>query len=1100
MFIVKRNGKREKFDPEKIKRALEKANLSVSEEHRISQTIINNIANKVEQLANEKETMFTIEDIQNAIEDYLITANKFELTRACIKYRYIKAMAKNKYAELMDAVAKKVACKDVVNQNANLDEKSFGGRLGETTSLIMKQYALDYCVSPTTRDNHINNMIYIHDQDHYAVGDHNCLTVPFDQLLSEGFNTRQTDVRASGSINTALQLVAVIFQLQSLVQFGGVSAATLDSTLVPYIRKSFSKYFVDEMKDRKPKWKKEVPKELSFNDPEFNRRKYRKIYNAAMRLLVKETHQAVEAMYHNLNTLQSRSGNQLPFSSINFGLCTEPEGRLLSKEFLEVCREGLGKYHRTSIFPCVIFQCKKGVNVDPKDPNYDLFKLALQCTSERLYPNYGNCDWSVQKKWVAEDREIKNRVINELSKEDKKKLIERVKNNKDLQYVLALDENAVPLKEEQRYEVFSTMGALAGHEHLYIKIDDGQPLDISIKDLFDYCNNGVLKGSRPCQLYLSKGKEYKESPNLLTLGRDQSKFNMYPSKPGVYSITYIPEDVTYIGSSSDINRRFREHRCCINKYGCLDSGPGFKDYDLSNYRFEILQLTEDYKEKEKEYILSTPNVNCKGVNEGYYKRISNRAPTVFERPKYTPNLNYPQKLIDLKSKNIKVYDRDNKWVKINHIFKNDRKNSPLMMTIHYVENGVNYKICCTEDHPLWVGDRFLRADNIKVGDNIYRSDYLPLRVTQVAYMYDLADSYDIGTATGSFIGSDIIMHNCRTVNGSDINFEPLYRRNIRSVIDTGKPICRTLKSSIQKDGRGNICPTTIILPTIAMEADRDVNKFLKLLNKKLEEAKDSLIDRFNWICSQPWESAKFMYENHVMAGYIPEEGIRSALQHGTVVIGLIGMAETLELLVGCNQTKPEGMELAKRICQLYKDRCAEYKKKYSLNFGVYYTPAENLCYTSMKKFQAQYGVIPKVSDHEFFTNSIHVPVWEKVDALEKIKIESELTGYSSAGCITYVELDASVRNNTQALEKIVDYALEKDIPYLALNLPNDVCMDCGFQQEMPGPCPRCGSTNIQRLRRVTGYLSTDYSNFNKGKIAEVEARVKHTGVNVERDS
>lgn len=799
MFIVKRNGKREKFDPEKIKKALEKANLSVPEEHRISQTIINNIANKVEQLANEKETMFTVEDIQNAIEDYLITANKFELTRACIKYRYIKAMAKNKYAELMDAVAKKVACKDVVNQNANLDEKSFGGRLGETTSLIMKQYALDYCVSPTTRDNHINNMIYIHDQDHYAVGDHNCLTVPFDQLLSEGFNTRQTDVRASGSINTALQLVAVIFQLQSLVQFGGVSAATLDSTLVPYIRKSFSKYFVDEMKDRKPKWKKEVPKELSFNDPEFTRRKYRKIYNAAMRLLVKETHQAVEAMYHNLNTLQSRSGNQLPFSSINFGLCTEPEGRLLSKEFLEVCREGLGKYHRTSIFPCVIFQCKKGVNIDPKDPNYDLFKLALQCTSERLYPNYGNCDWSIQKKWVAEDREIKNRVINELSKEDKKKLIDRVKNNKDLQYVLALDEKAVPLKEEQRYEVFSTMG-------------------------------------------------------------------------------------------------------------------------------------------------------------------------------------------------------------------------------------------------------------------------------------------------------------CRTVNGSDINFEPLYRRNIRSVINTGKPICRTLKSSIQKDGRGNICPTTIILPTIAMEADRDVNKFFKLLNKKLEEAKDSLIDRFNWICSQPWESAKFMYENHVMAGYIPEEGIRSALQHGTVVIGLLGMAETLELLVGCNQTKPEGMELAKRICQLYKDRCAEYKKKYSLNFGVYYTPAENLCYTSMKKFQAQYGVIPKVSDHEFFTNSIHVPVWEKVDALEKIKIESELTGYSSAGCITYVELDASVRNNTQALEKIVDYALENDIPYLALNLPNDVCMDCGFQQEMPGPCPRCGSTNIQRLRRVTGYLSTDYSNFNKGKIAEVEARVKHTGVNVERDS
>ena len=1098
MYIVKRNGKRERFDPEKIRNALDKANQSVTEEHRISKVIINNIVEKIEKIAKEKPTMITIEDIQNAIENYLITINKFELTRACIKYRYVKAMAHNKYSELMDAVAKKVACKNVVNQNANLDEKSFGGRLGETTSLIMKQYALDYCVSPTTRANHLNNMVYIHDLDHMAVGDHNCLSVPFDQLLSEGFNTRQTDVRTSGSINTALQLVAVIFQLQSLQQFGGVSSTHLDSTLVPYVRKSFSKYFKDLIKERKPKWDVSiVPKELSFNDPIFSKKwKYKKIYKAALHLLEKEVHQAVEALYHNLNTLQSRSGNQLPFSSVNFGLCTEPEGRLISKEMLSVCREGLGKYHRTSIFPCVIFQCKKGINRQPGDPNYDLFQLALQCTAERLYPNYGNCDWSVQKTWIDEDRKIKNKVIKSLSIEEKSKLISLLENDKELQEILALNSDATPIMEEQPYEVFSTMGALAGHEHLYIKIDEGQPIDISIKNFFEFCKTGELKGGRPCQLYLSKGKNYREKPNLLTEGREFDKFNQYPSEPGVYAITYIPEDVTYIGSSSNINRRFIEHRCCINKLGCLDSGPGFNDYDLNNYKFEILELTENYEEIEKKYILSTPNVNCKGTNKGYYKRISNRAPTIFERPCHKQNLSIPQELIDLKDKDIKVYDRDNKWVKINHVFKNDKRNSPFMMTIHYLENGVKYKICCTEDHPLWTGDKFTRADQIKIGDNIYRSDYLPLEVVQVAYMYDLADSYDIGTATGSFIGSDIIMHNCRTVNGLDVNFEELYKRNIKSVIETGKPICKTLRSAIQKDGRGNICPTTIILPTLAMEADRDIEKFFKLLNKKLEEAKDSLIDRFEWICSQSWESAKFMYENHVMAGYIPEEGIKSALKHGTVVIGMLGVAETLELLVGCNQTKSEGMEIAKRICQLYKDKCSEFKNKYKLNFGVYYTPAENLCYTAMKKFQQQYGVIEKVSDHEFFTNSIHIPVWEEIDAIEKIKLESELTGYSSAGCITYVELDASVRHNTTALETIVNYAMKNDIPYLALNLPNDVCMSCGYQQEMPYECPVCGSENVQRLRRVTGYLSTDYSNFNKGKIAEVESRVKHTGVNI----
>lgn len=156
------------------------------------------------------------------------------------------------------------------------------------------------------------------------------------------------------------------------------------------------------------------------------------------------------------------------------------------------------------------------------------------------------------------------------------------------------------------------------------------------------------------------------------------------------------------------------------------------------------------------------------------------------------------------------------------------------------------------------------------------------------------------------------------------------------------------------------------------------------------------------------------------------------------------MAEALELLVGCNHTKPEGMKLAKEICNLYKEKCDKFKEEYSLNFGVYYTPAENLCYTAMKKFQQQYGIIPKVSDHEYFTNSMHIPVWEKIDVFEKIKLESELTGYSSAGCITYVELDSSVKNNVKAMESIVNYAMNCDIPYFAINIPVDMCDDCGY--------------------------------------------------------
>ena len=327
---------------------------------------------------------------------------------------------------------------------------------------------------------------------------------------------------------------------------------------------------------------------------------------------------------------------------------------------------------------------------------------------------------------------------------------------------------------------------------------------------------------------------------------------------------------------------------------------------------------------------------------------------------------------------------------------------------------------------------------------------------------------------------------CRTYNGYDINgLEQL------------------------KDGRGNICPVTIILPTLAMEVKTDminkygaevvsedeshvINNFIAYLDKKICEAKDMLIERFEYICKQSSDSAKFMYENNVMTGYIPEEGIRSALKHGTLALGQIGLAETLQILIGCDHTEPEGLELAKRIEKLFADRCKEFKKEYKLNIGVYFSPAENLCYTSMKKFREKYGIIPNVSENDFFTNSTHVPVWKEITAVEKINIEAELAKYSSAGCIVYTELSSSARNNLDALESLVNYAMDKDIPYFAINVPNDTCLDCGYCDEFNDCCPVCGSENIQQLRRVTGYLTGNYKTaFNLGKQHEAEMRVKH---------
>lgn len=327
---------------------------------------------------------------------------------------------------------------------------------------------------------------------------------------------------------------------------------------------------------------------------------------------------------------------------------------------------------------------------------------------------------------------------------------------------------------------------------------------------------------------------------------------------------------------------------------------------------------------------------------------------------------------------------------------------------------------------------------------------------------------------------------CRTANGWDIN-------------GLGQ----------RKDGRGNICPVTIILPTLAMEVVEKLNgewgdgeypytytikPFMELLDQKIHEAKDMLIERFEYICAQPAESAKFMYENGLMAGY-DGKTTRSALKHGTLAIGQLGLAECLQILIGTDHTTPEGMELAKKIEQLFKTRCAEFKEQEHLNFGVYYTPAENLCYTAMTNFKKKYGVIENVSDKDYFTNSIHVPVWHQISPFDKIDIESQLTGYSSAGCITYVELPSGMKNNIDALEILVNYALDHDIPYFAINVPNDTCLDCGFMDEFNDHCPQCGSFNIQQLRRVTGYLTGNYKTaFNYGKVKETEDRVKHVGV------
>lgn len=311
----------------------------------------------------------------------------------------------------------------------------------------------------------------------------------------------------------------------------------------------------------------------------------------------------------------------------------------------------------------------------------------------------------------------------------------------------------------------------------------------------------------------------------------------------------------------------------------------------------------------------------------------------------------------------------------------------------------------------------------------------------------------------------------------------------------------------KKTGRGNVSPVTINLPMIGIKhgiclgkrTEADITGFWKELDEMLYLAETALVDRFWHICGQSVKSAPFMYNNGAAADTEKalEKGIYETMKHGTNAIGYIGIAEMCQALFGKDHTDDEeihqfALSVVEHIWQFAK----EAGQRNNLNFSCYATPAESLCKTFAKQLQEIYGPIENVCDREYLTNSHHCPVWKPVTIFKKIDLEAPFCKYATAGCITYVELEAKVMNNEKAVEDIIDYAMDKNIPYLALNFPIDTCINCGYQAEIKDGfnCPKCGSEKILRLRRVTGYLSSDYHQFNSGKIAEVRDRVKHNGL------
>lgn len=393
MYVIKRDGSKVLFNSDKIVNAINKAMMST-----YGSVYETDTAEEIADLISQLNTDLSVEQIQDLVENYLMKSEYPEVAKQYILYRDERSKKRARQSKLVKAVMKRIEATSIENANANVDEKSFSGREKEASADIQKIIALDYTLSPEVASAHKDMLLYQHDNEKTNIGEHNCLFVDFEKVFSNGFVARNGDVRPPSTFDTACQQTAVIFQCQSQVQFGGVGALHLDYDLAPYVKKSFRKhvehYFTDVEGMSEDDAKLLIKAQYEPCEIDNTAIQDTNAYKFAMRQLEREGLQAGEAMYHNLNTLESRAGSQVPFTSINFGRDTSTEGRFVSEKMLRASLAGIGKHHLTPIFPISIFQYKQGCNANPEDPNYDLKQLAIESLSKRIYPNFVNCDYS----------------------------------------------------------------------------------------------------------------------------------------------------------------------------------------------------------------------------------------------------------------------------------------------------------------------------------------------------------------------------------------------------------------------------------------------------------------------------------------------------------------------------------------------------------------------------------------------------------------------------------------------------------------------------------------------------------------------------------
>lgn len=401
--VVKRDGRVVGFNEEKIKAAIRKAMLAT--ELGEDESLIDKIACRIGTRGSER---MTVEEIQDLVELELMKSPRKEVAKRYIAYRdqrniARKAKTRDMFKEIIEAKNN-----DITRENANMNTDSPAGMMMKFASETTKPFVDDYLLSPEAREAVRQGYIHIHDKDYYPTKSLTCVQHPLDRILRYGFIAGHGESRPAKRIETASTISCISLETAQNEMHGGQAIPAFDFYLAPYVRSSF----IEEIKNLEELYDEDFSDLYNYPVKEYEKTDLKgltgrdRVIAVAINRTTARVHQAMEAFIHNMNTIHSRGGNQVVFSSINYGTDTSAEGRCIIRELLKSTYEGVGN-GATAIFPIQIWKKKRGVSYLPDDPNYDLYKLACKVTARRFFPNFVNLDatFNQHEKWRADDPE-----------------------------------------------------------------------------------------------------------------------------------------------------------------------------------------------------------------------------------------------------------------------------------------------------------------------------------------------------------------------------------------------------------------------------------------------------------------------------------------------------------------------------------------------------------------------------------------------------------------------------------------------------------------------------------------------------------------------